>query len=157
MQHFLTFTFITRGCLSSWLHPHTSAPCDAASGWGSACTCFWGFPLRHQNRRPRFGRRERCGASGAMDYQQKLAEKLVILNERGSGVLIRMNYIKKVRASTKTSLHRLNRNQKKELCSFLTCFNTDKACQFVKLLHKTRIYLTVNMSKCRCLPLRHKM
>lgn len=36
-----------------------------------------------------------------MDYQQKLAEKLVILNERGNGVLIRMNYIKKVRASRK--------------------------------------------------------
>lgn len=33
----------------------------------------------------------------AMDYQQKLAEKLTILNERGNGVLIRMNYIKKVR------------------------------------------------------------
>ncbi|XP_043979004.1 nck-associated protein 1-like [Gambusia affinis] len=31
-----------------------------------------------------------------MDYQQKLAEKLTILNERGSGVLIRMNYIKKL-------------------------------------------------------------
>uniref|UniRef100_UPI003AAFF040 nck-associated protein 1-like isoform X1 n=1 Tax=Centroberyx gerrardi TaxID=166262 RepID=UPI003AAFF040 len=30
-----------------------------------------------------------------MDYQQKLAEKLTILNERGNGVLIRMNYIKK--------------------------------------------------------------
>ncbi|XP_072308153.1 nck-associated protein 1-like [Eucyclogobius newberryi] len=30
-----------------------------------------------------------------MDYQQKLAEKLTLLNERGSGVLIRMNYIKK--------------------------------------------------------------
>lgn len=34
-----------------------------------------------------------------MDYQQKLAEKLVILNERGNGVLVRMNYIKKVRES----------------------------------------------------------
>ncbi|KAF7664571.1 hypothetical protein LDENG_00169380 [Lucifuga dentata] len=33
--------------------------------------------------------------SRAMDYQQKLAEKFTILNERGSGVLIRMNYIKK--------------------------------------------------------------
>uniref|UniRef100_A0A3Q2UIP2 NCK associated protein 1 like n=1 Tax=Fundulus heteroclitus TaxID=8078 RepID=A0A3Q2UIP2_FUNHE len=30
-----------------------------------------------------------------MDYQQKLAEKLTILNERGNGVLIRLNYIKK--------------------------------------------------------------
>ncbi|KAF3690048.1 Nck-associated protein 1-like [Channa argus] len=30
-----------------------------------------------------------------MDYQQKLAEKLTILIERGTGVLIRMNYIKK--------------------------------------------------------------
>ena len=31
-----------------------------------------------------------------MAYQQKLAEKLTILNERGNGVLIRVNYIKKV-------------------------------------------------------------
>ncbi|KAM9758995.1 nck-associated protein 1-like isoform 1-T1 [Menidia menidia] len=31
-----------------------------------------------------------------MDYEQKLAEKLTILNERGNGVLIRMNYIKKM-------------------------------------------------------------
>ncbi|XP_019126276.2 nck-associated protein 1-like isoform X1 [Larimichthys crocea] len=37
-----------------------------------------------------------------MDYQQKLAEKLVILNERGNGVLIRMNYIKKTCADPKT-------------------------------------------------------
>ncbi|XP_059186269.1 nck-associated protein 1-like [Centropristis striata] len=37
-----------------------------------------------------------------MDYQQKLAEKLSILNERGSGVLIRMNYIKKTCADPKT-------------------------------------------------------
>ncbi|CAJ1050442.1 nck-associated protein 1-like [Xyrichtys novacula] len=36
-----------------------------------------------------------------MDYQQKLAEKLTILNERGSGVLIRMNYIKKSCADPK--------------------------------------------------------
>ncbi|XP_041806501.1 nck-associated protein 1-like [Chelmon rostratus] len=36
-----------------------------------------------------------------MDYQQKLAEKLTILNERGSGVLIRMNYIKKTCADPK--------------------------------------------------------
>ncbi|KAM3621969.1 uncharacterized protein V6R79_018401 [Siganus canaliculatus] len=39
-----------------------------------------------------------------MDYQQKLAEKLTILNERGNGVLIRMNYIKKTCADTKTRL-----------------------------------------------------
>lgn len=32
-----------------------------------------------------------------MAYQHKLAEKLTILNERGRGVLIRINYIKKVR------------------------------------------------------------
>jgi len=32
-----------------------------------------------------------------MAYQFKLAEKLVLLNDRGQGVLIRMNYIKKVR------------------------------------------------------------
>ncbi|XP_043108434.1 nck-associated protein 1-like [Puntigrus tetrazona] len=31
-----------------------------------------------------------------MAYQCKLAEKLVILNDRGQGVLIRMNHIKKV-------------------------------------------------------------
>nr|XP_046239235.1 nck-associated protein 1-like [Scatophagus argus] len=37
-----------------------------------------------------------------MDYQQKLAEKLTILNERGNGVLIRMNYIKKTCADPKT-------------------------------------------------------
>ncbi|XP_068598431.1 nck-associated protein 1-like [Brachionichthys hirsutus] len=37
-----------------------------------------------------------------MDYQQKLAEKLTILNERGNGVLIRMNYIKKICAQPKT-------------------------------------------------------
>uniref|UniRef100_A0A7N6AFP5 NCK associated protein 1 like n=1 Tax=Anabas testudineus TaxID=64144 RepID=A0A7N6AFP5_ANATE len=36
-----------------------------------------------------------------MDYQQKLAEKLTILNERGTGVLIRMNYIKKTCADPK--------------------------------------------------------
>uniref|UniRef100_A0A4W6EII4 NCK associated protein 1 like n=1 Tax=Lates calcarifer TaxID=8187 RepID=A0A4W6EII4_LATCA len=36
-----------------------------------------------------------------MDYQQKLAEKLTILNERGSGVLIRMNHIKKTCADPK--------------------------------------------------------
>uniref|UniRef100_A0A8C8I583 Nck-associated protein 1-like n=1 Tax=Oncorhynchus tshawytscha TaxID=74940 RepID=A0A8C8I583_ONCTS len=30
-----------------------------------------------------------------MAYQQKLAEKLTILNDRGTGVLLRMNYIKK--------------------------------------------------------------
>lgn len=35
--------------------------------------------------------------SRGMAYQQKLAEKLTILNERGRGVLVRMNYIKKVR------------------------------------------------------------
>ncbi|XP_034022052.1 nck-associated protein 1-like [Thalassophryne amazonica] len=36
-----------------------------------------------------------------MAYQHKLAEKLTILNERGSGVLIRMNYIKKTCADPK--------------------------------------------------------
>lgn len=49
------------------------------------------------------------GVSGAMDYQQKLAEKLVILNERGNGVLVRMNYIKKVSESKWVS------DKKKEL------------------------------------------
>uniref|UniRef100_A0A7N6AI06 NCK associated protein 1 like n=1 Tax=Anabas testudineus TaxID=64144 RepID=A0A7N6AI06_ANATE len=42
-----------------------------------------------------------CSMSAAMDYQQKLAEKLTILNERGTGVLIRMNYIKKTCADPK--------------------------------------------------------
>nr|XP_057911468.1 nck-associated protein 1-like isoform X1 [Doryrhamphus excisus] len=36
-----------------------------------------------------------------MDYHQKLAEKLTILNERGNGVRIRMNYIKKLCADVK--------------------------------------------------------
>lgn len=35
--------------------------------------------------------------TGIMAYQFKLAEKLIILNERGQGVLVRMNHIKKVR------------------------------------------------------------
>lgn len=55
----------------------------------------------HEIRKLKLGRRERCSVSGAMDYQQKLAEKLVILNERGNGVLIRMNHIKKVREGRK--------------------------------------------------------
>uniref|UniRef100_A0A8C6LE38 NCK associated protein 1 like n=1 Tax=Nothobranchius furzeri TaxID=105023 RepID=A0A8C6LE38_NOTFU len=42
-----------------------------------------------------------CSPNAAMDYQQKLAEKLTILNERGNGVLIRMNYIKKICADSK--------------------------------------------------------
>ncbi|XP_061641243.1 nck-associated protein 1-like isoform X2 [Phyllopteryx taeniolatus] len=36
-----------------------------------------------------------------MENHQKLAEKLTILNERGNGVLIRMNYIKKICADVK--------------------------------------------------------
>uniref|UniRef100_A0A8C8A5B5 NCK associated protein 1 like n=1 Tax=Oryzias sinensis TaxID=183150 RepID=A0A8C8A5B5_9TELE len=36
-----------------------------------------------------------------MDYQMKLAEKLTVLNERGQGVLIRMNYIKKLCSHSK--------------------------------------------------------
>ncbi|KAI4902816.1 hypothetical protein NFI96_006254 [Prochilodus magdalenae] len=36
-----------------------------------------------------------------MAYQQKLAEKLLVLNERGQGVLIRMNHIKKTCADAK--------------------------------------------------------
>lgn len=52
---------------------------------------------RHRSRRPRPERR----VSGKMDYQQKLAEKFTILNDRGNGVLIRMNYIKKVRDNRK--------------------------------------------------------
>lgn len=63
---------------------------------------FLWVSLRLQRRRPRLSWRERRSVTGTMDYQQKLAEKLVILNERGNGVLIRMNYIKKVRASRKS-------------------------------------------------------
>lgn len=48
-----------------------------------------------------------------MDYQQKLAEKLVILNERGNGVLVRMNYIKKVRESG-----RVTETRKRNLTSY---------------------------------------
>uniref|UniRef100_A0A672LSX4 Nck-associated protein 1-like n=1 Tax=Sinocyclocheilus grahami TaxID=75366 RepID=A0A672LSX4_SINGR len=39
--------------------------------------------------------------TGIMAYQFKLAEKLLILNERGQGVLIRMNHIKKVCTDSK--------------------------------------------------------
>uniref|UniRef100_A0A3P8VLS4 NCK associated protein 1 like n=1 Tax=Cynoglossus semilaevis TaxID=244447 RepID=A0A3P8VLS4_CYNSE len=42
--------------------------------------------------------------TSSMAYQQKLAEKLIILNERGNGVLIRMNYIKKSCADPKQRL-----------------------------------------------------
>lgn len=35
-----------------------------------------------------------------MAYQFKLAEKLIILNDRGQGVLVRMNHIKKVRGKS---------------------------------------------------------
>lgn len=73
--------------------------------------------LLHKVRRPRLPWRERCGVSRVMDYQQKLAEKLVILNERGNGVLVRMNYIKKVRESSKggftVAWFVCNRNNKK--------------------------------------------
>ena len=65
---------------------------------------FPGVRLLHRTRRPRLERRERCSVSAAMAYEQKLAEKLTILNERGNGVLIRMNYIKKVREKRKTNL-----------------------------------------------------
>lgn len=43
----------------------------------------------------------------AMAYQQKLAEKLTILNDRGTGVLLRMNYIKKVREEEGGLLRRM--------------------------------------------------
>ncbi|KAI3369922.1 hypothetical protein L3Q82_024728, partial [Scortum barcoo] len=56
----------------------------------------------HGTGRPRLERGDRCCVSRAMDYQQKLAEKLTILNERGNGVLLRMNYIKKTCADPKT-------------------------------------------------------
>ena len=60
---------------------------------------FNGEREREERQRERERERERGGGhlSCTMAYQQKLAEKLLILNERGSGVLIRMNYIKKVR------------------------------------------------------------
>lgn len=87
------------GWLYSWLHLHSSVPCDLVEGWRLWVHLFLRVQPLHEIRRPRLKRRERCSASGAMDYQQKLAEKLIILNERGNGVLIRMNYIKKVRES----------------------------------------------------------
>lgn len=89
-------------------------------GWGSGCTCL---SVRLLNRRPRLGWRERRSVTaGTMDYQQKLAEKLVILNERGSGVLVRMNYIKKVRASRKShSLTPQKRKQGNRNCVFNRC------------------------------------
>ncbi len=59
-----------------------------------------------------------------MDYQQKLAEKLTILNERGNGVLIRMNYIKKVREKRDvyveaTSLYKEAKNEELDLTRLL--------------------------------------
>uniref|UniRef100_A0A8C6LDL2 NCK associated protein 1 like n=1 Tax=Nothobranchius furzeri TaxID=105023 RepID=A0A8C6LDL2_NOTFU len=41
------------------------------------------------------------GSTSTLEPHQKLAEKLTILNERGNGVLIRMNYIKKICADSK--------------------------------------------------------
>lgn len=101
----------------------------------------------HRTRRPRLERRERCGVSGAMDYQQKLAEKLTILNERGDGVLIRMNYIKKVRENRK--IYKANGlfNRNKELDFHLICLRLGsfvRICTCVQLLHNTNIYLRVN-------------
>ncbi|XP_077459240.1 nck-associated protein 1-like [Stigmatopora argus] len=40
-------------------------------------------------------------SGGTMEVHQKLAEKFTILNERGNGVLIRINYIKKICADPK--------------------------------------------------------
>lgn len=69
----------------------------------------------HETRKSGLGWRERCSVSGAMDYQQKLAEKLVILNERGNGVLTRMNHIKKVRESWKIYNGTLQEGEKRNL------------------------------------------
>ncbi|KAJ0023948.1 hypothetical protein NQD34_003847 [Periophthalmus magnuspinnatus] len=55
-----------------------------------------------------------------MDYQQKLAEKLTLLNERGSGVLIRMNYIKKILCNCFTAA---NREATVKYFLFQTCAN----------------------------------
>lgn len=76
---------------------------------------FLRVQLLREIRRPRLERRERCSASGVMDYQQKLAEKLVILNERGNGVLIRMNYIKKVSKRRNIFISYATERRKKEL------------------------------------------
>lgn len=85
--------------LDPWLHLHPWVPRDMVSGWGPGCTCFRGFNC-YAGPGGRGSNGGRGAAfSGAMDYQQKLAEKLSILNERGNGVLIRMNYIKKVRSN----------------------------------------------------------
>lgn len=87
---------------SAKLHLHHSAPCDSV--WvrlrcALVSLCFIASPEQEAKARLE-GAAQVC--PGTMDYQQKLAEKLVILNERGTGVLIRMNYIKKVRASSKS-------------------------------------------------------
>ncbi|KAL7843014.1 hypothetical protein AOLI_G00245260 [Acnodon oligacanthus] len=54
-----------------------------------------------------------------MAYQQKLAEKLLVLNDRGQGVLIRMNHIKKVCADPSRRL------------SFLTEKSMESAVKYI--------------------------
>lgn len=68
-----------------------------------------GVQTPEKSRRPRRKLRKGRGESEAMAYQQKLAEKLIILNERGNGVLIRMNYIKKVRETKISSTNDASR------------------------------------------------
>lgn len=104
-------------------------------GEALVCTCFTGFkPLRRT--RPRLGRRERHLVPRAMDYQQKLAEKLTILNERGNGVLIRMNYIKKVRGKrgrVKRQMVWSTKMRNKELLVYLIYFGVNTSYQTIKM------------------------
>lgn len=68
----------------------------------------------------------------AMAYQQKLAEKLIILNDRGRGVLLRMNYIKKVREEEGGLLRTMAtlKKKKKELEGKSQGFSSDTFTAF---------------------------
>lgn len=69
----------------------------------------------------------------AMAYQQKLAEKLIILNDRGRGVLLRMNYIKKVReeeGGLLRTMATLKKKKKKELEGKSQGFSSDTFTAF---------------------------
>lgn len=95
LHHNLLFNVehIDRFC--TLLHLHPQPACDAE---GEA---FRGFisegSSTAQNLEARVQTEGEVWTTRIMDYQQKLAEKLTVLNERGQGVLIRLNYIKKVR------------------------------------------------------------
>ncbi|KAI1899989.1 hypothetical protein AGOR_G00067600 [Albula goreensis] len=57
--------------------------------------------------------------SRAMAYQHKLAEKLTILNERGKGVLVRMNHIKKICTDPKVRPSFLTEKAMEPACKYL--------------------------------------